>query len=47
MKIREAADKANEALDGAAAKIERAQLTKWVLVALAVVLLVLIAAWAV
>lgn len=46
MKIKQASDKANEALDGAAAKVERAGLTKWILVALAVVLVVLIFSWA-
>lgn len=46
MKIKDASDKMNEALDSAAGKVERARLTKWVLVALAVVLILLIVAWA-
>jgi hypothetical protein len=46
MKIKDATDKANEALSGAAAKVERAGLTKWILVALGVVLLILIGVWA-
>jgi hypothetical protein len=45
VKIREASKKANEALEGAAGKIERQGLTKWILVALAVVLLVAIGFW--
>lgn len=45
MKIREASEKANEALDGAAARIERAKLTKWVLLALAIVLLIAVGLW--
>lgn len=45
MKIKDATEKANEALDGVAAKVERTRLTKWVLVALAVVVVLLLAAW--
>lgn len=45
MKIKDVSDKANEALDSTASKIERAKLTKWVLVALAVVLLIAIGLW--
>ncbi len=45
MKIRDASDKANAALDDAAAKVERAKLTKWILVALAVLLLVAVGLW--
>jgi hypothetical protein len=46
MKIRDASEKANEALEGAAAKIERQGLTKWILVALAVVLVIAVWLWA-
>lgn len=45
MKIKEAADKANEALEGAAAQVERAKLTKWVLLALGIVLLIAVGLW--
>jgi hypothetical protein len=45
MKIKDATGKANEALDSAAAQVERAKLTKWVLLALAGVLLVVIWMW--
>ena len=46
MKIKDATNKVNKALDGAAAKVERSRLTKWILVALAVVLVLLVFAWA-
>lgn len=46
MKIKDATNKVNEALEGAAAKVERAKLTKWALVALAVALVCLVAFWA-
>lgn len=45
MKIKEAGEKVNEALQGAAAKVERQGLTKWVLVALIVVLVIAVGLW--
>lgn len=45
MKIKDATEKANEALEGVAAKVERSRLTKWILVALVIVLLVAVGLW--
>lgn len=45
-KIKDVTNKVNEALDGAAAKVERARLTKWALVALVVILLIALGLWA-
>ncbi|MCC7144229.1 MAG: hypothetical protein IT349_19210 [Candidatus Eisenbacteria bacterium] len=46
MKIKDASKKVNDALDGAAAKVERQKMTKWVMVALVAVLLVVMVMWA-
>lgn len=45
MKIKDASDAVNAALNNAAAKVERTKLTKWILVALAAVLLIAVGLW--